>query len=139
MLLTVITRSIKPLVENSTVLVHESTYGPILSDMDRKFLNGNLSTWRSTQNMALTDDKYKKKWDKVTEKAKKWNHSTVEMAGKFAHSVRAENLILTHIGGMYDAKSDKTLKNIQYLFEEQARLHFPGKVHVAYDGFVLHF
>lgn len=124
----------KPLVMNSDVLVHEASFGPIISDIDRKYLN-NVKEWKSLQTQLLGEERYLKKWVAVKEKAKKWNHSTLEMVGVYASSIHAKNLILTHIGGRYDAKSPKSTSNIQYLIEQQARLYYEGDVKVAYDGF----
>lgn len=124
----------KPLVMNSDVLVHEASFGPIITDIDRKYLS-NINEWKSLQTQLLEEERNMKKWMNIKEKAKKWNHSTLDMVGAYASSIHAKNLILTHIGGRYDAKSPKSIRNIQYLLEQQARLYFKGHLEVAYDGF----
>ena len=127
----------KSLVMNSDVLVHEATYGPILSDLDRSYLRGDLKRWKQVQEEALSIPKYKNKWENIKEKAVIWYHSTIEMAGNYATSVNAKNLILTHLSGKYDAGSINSQKNIQYLFKEQCKLYFNGEAIVAYDGLIV--
>ena len=127
----------KSLVMNSDVLVHEATYGPILSDLDRSYLRGDLKKWKQLQEEVLSIPKYKNKWENIKEKAVTWYHSTIEMAGNYATSVNAKSLILTHLSGKYDTTSMNSKKNIQYLFEEQCKLYFNGETILACDGLIV--
>ena len=129
----------KPLVENSDVLVHEATFGPILSDLQRSGFYDYQWNWEEVQEEWLQNPKNKSKWESIVQKAAIYQHSTLDMVGQFAQEVKAKNLILTHIGGRYDGKSAKTLKALTHIFCGRVRKYFGGKVDMAYDGFTYTF
>ncbi|MES1922827.1 hypothetical protein MHBO_004353, partial [Bonamia ostreae] len=67
--------------------------------------------------------------DNYIEQAIMWKHSTASMAGEYANSAKARNLILTHFSTRY--KMDQTESKI---FEEEAKRHCPEtKVLIAHD------
>lgn len=128
-------RNMKPLVANSDVLVHEATYGPILSDLDRSLLHQDLTNWKQIQDEVLMDERNQRRWDELKKKALYTCHSSCEMVGRFASEIHAKAVILTHLGSRYDCKSERTAKAIQYLLKEQVGLYFDGLAVTAYDGF----
>ena len=125
----------KPLVQDSDLLVHEATFGPILSDINHDYLHIDVTQWKEFQEEVLQDPKNQRIWNDLKWRAKAYGHSNIEMTATFAQEIHAKHLILTHIGGRYDAKSPKSINAIKVLFEEQAKEYFDGEVVVAYDGF----
>ena len=131
-------RSMKPLVQDSDLLVHEATFGPILSDINHDYLHIDITKWKEIQQEVLQDPKNNSIWNNLKWRARAYGHSNIEMAGTFAQEIHAKHLIFTHIGGRYDAKSPKAIEAIKVMFEEQAKEYFDGEVIVAYDGFQYH-
>lgn len=131
-------RSMKPLVQDSDLLVHEATFGPILSDINHDYLHIDITKWKEIQQEVLQDPKNNSIWQNLKWRARAYGHSNIEMAGTFAQEIHAKHLIFTHIGGRYDAKSPKAIEAIKVMFEEQAKEYFDGEVIVAYDGFQYH-
>jgi ribonuclease Z len=63
--------------------------------------------------------------------AREHRHSTAASAGRFAATVKARKLVLTHFSPRYDRYEPEAKKIIDLLYE--ARSHFSGEVIAAAD------
>ena len=125
----------KPLIMNSDILVHETTFGPILFDLNKEWKQEELGDWRKRQEVALADPMNKIRWCRVKDSAEYTGHSNIEQAGVFARSVNAKNLFLVHFSRRYDAEDEETRNKIEFLFEEGIREYFDGFVKCAHEGY----
>lgn len=121
------------LVDHCDVLVHEMSYGPLITDINRKYIKQDVSQWKHIQKVELKTEKNKKRWDDIKMRTRVWNHSDAEMVGTFASSVHARKLIVTHFSSRYDTNPNSE-KKMNFLIREQVKEYFKERVDVATDG-----
>lgn len=63
------------LVDHCDVLVHEMSYGPLITDMDRKVLKQNVTNWKQIQKEQLEKEKNKQRWEDIKTRTRLWMHS----------------------------------------------------------------
>lgn len=125
------------LVMNCDVLVHEATVGPILSDINRDYLDCSETEWKTIQNQIDNDPELSEKWNRAELRAPSIGHSTIKQAAQFAQKVHAKKLCLVHIGGRYQAKSEGHKRAIREMMRFEAGRYFEGTVEVGEDGMIL--
>lgn len=121
------------LVDHCDVLVHEMSYGPLITDMDRKVLKQNVTNWKQIQKEQLEKEKNKQRWEDIKTRTRLWMHSDAEMVGTFASSVHAKKLVVTHFSSRYDTSENSEWK-MCFLIAEQVKEYYQGRVDVAVDG-----
>lgn len=111
---------IKPIAMNATVLVHEAT-NAFIPEFDRPKYNNYYE---------LEKDSYVH------------GHSTPQMAGRFAKSINAQQLVLTHFSSRYNGDSKHDAMMTMWRIEDMARsahpqLKRPNDVIAAWDSMSL--
>ena len=122
-----------PLITGCDVLVHEMSYGPLITDLQRNYLHQDVYNWRQVQHSALQDPKNVERWNKINASAQLWKHSDAEMVGNFASTVGAKKLVLTHFSSRYDT-NPRSEDRMEYLIRGQVQEWFKGRIEVARDG-----
>lgn len=119
------------------VLVHEATVGPILSDINRDYLNVAETEWKQLQERVNSDPSLSATWNRVAGRALYIGHSTLMQTAQFAFKVNAKALYITHIGGRYQAKSEEHKRAIREMMRFEAKRYFGGKVEICEDGMIV--
>lgn len=122
-----------PLITGCDVLVHEMSYGPLITDLQRNYLHQDVYNWKQVQHSALQDPKNVERWNKIKASAQLWEHSDAEMVGNFASTVGAKKLVLTHFSSRYDT-NPRSEDRMEYLIRGQVQEWFKGRIEVARDG-----
>lgn len=125
------------LVMNCDVLLHEATVGPILSDINRDYLDRPETEWNAIQSQIDQDPALSAKWNRTAARAPGIGHSTIKQAAQFAKKVNAKKLCMLHIGGRYQAKSEEHKRAISKMMQFEAGRYFEGNVEVCEDGMII--
>ena len=99
------------------------SYGPLITDMDRKVLKQNVTHWKQIQKEQLEKEKNKQRWEDIKTRTRLWMHSDAEMVGTFASSVHAKKLVVTHFSSRYDT-SENLERKMCFLIAEQVKEYY---------------